>query len=155
MYRAGGAGRQRGPREGAGRLSRDPVLRIETGEGHALRWVDRWLLGWLEGRAQEPAAVLEALEQGAPSDSLSGLSASDRALLRLAHEVSPVAQLRLQACFQAHVDGAVSKTVHLSEEVQVGEIVSLIHRARELGCKGVAFWRHVAGGPTPCVRCAL
>lgn len=57
------------------------------------------------------------------------------------HEVPAEAQIAIQACFQAHVDGAVSKTVHLPPEVSVARVAELIHRARSLGCKGVAFWR--------------
>jgi len=132
----------------------DPVVRVETTGGDSRRWVDRWLLDWLEGHAASPEVVVDALESGVPAESLKGLTAPEQALLRRAHEIPPEAQIALQARFQAHVDGGVSKTVHLAEEVSADEIVGLIHRARALGCKGLAFWRGVGPPPAPCVRCA-
>jgi hypothetical protein len=50
--------------------------------------------------------------------------------------------------------GGVSKTVHLPPDVSVERIVELIQRARELGCKGVAFWRSEGLAPARCNRCA-
>jgi ribonucleoside-diphosphate reductase alpha chain len=69
--------------------------------------------------------------------------------------VSAEAQLALQAHFQAHVDGGVSKTVHLPHDVSVERIGELIQHARALGCKGVAFWRSASLAPARCIRCAL
>lgn len=119
----------------------DPVVRVRTSGGGAHRWIDPWLLAWLETRTRAAAAVIDALEAGRPSGSLPGLDETDCALLRRAHEVPAEGQLALQARFQAHVDGGVSKTIHLPTETSVGRIVELIQRARDLGCKGVAFWR--------------
>jgi ribonucleoside-diphosphate reductase alpha chain len=132
----------------------DPVVRVTTSDGGAHRWVDRWLLDWLETRARDPEAALEALEAGGASGSLPGLDAAERDLLRRAQEVPPEAQLALQARFQAHVDGGVSKTVHLPVQASSARIVELIHRARGLGCKGVAFWRAGAAPEAACVHCA-
>ena len=132
----------------------DPVVPVESAGG-IYRWIDRWLLDWLERRADEPAAALEALAAGVPSASLVALRESDRALLRRAYEVPAEAQLAVQARFQAHVDGAVAKTVHLPPDVSAERVVLLIQRARTLGCKGVAFWRGAGLAPARCVRCAL
>jgi ribonucleoside-diphosphate reductase alpha chain len=132
----------------------DPVLRVETAEGGAHRFCDAWLLDWLEARAADPGPWLDALEAGLPSDALAGLGPAERELLRRGHEVPAEAQLALQARFQAHVDGAVSKTVQLAPDVSDQEIVALIQRARTLGCKGVAFWRSTGSAPARCVRCA-
>jgi ribonucleoside-diphosphate reductase alpha chain len=131
----------------------EPVVRVETARGDSHRWIDRWLLDWLEAHDDPTAAVVDALAEGAPSASLVALPDHERALLRRAHEVSPDAQLALQARVQAHVDGAVSKTVHLSADVASEEIIGLIQRARGLGCKGVAFWRSTDLAPTRCIRC--
>jgi ribonucleoside-diphosphate reductase alpha chain len=132
-----------------------PVVCIRTSSGDALRWVDRWLLDWLETRASSPAAVVDALAAGLEAASLPGLAAADWPLLRRAHEVPPEAQLSLQARFQAHVDGSVSKTIHLPPDASAGDIIGLIHRAHELGCKGVAFWRATAAASPPSVTCTL
>jgi len=118
-----------------------PVVRVraETGE---LRWseveVERLLA---ERGAPEP--VLEALAAGVPAAELPGLDAAARALLRRGHEIDAEAQLALQAVFQRHVDGAISKTLHLPAATDVERIEALVFRAREQGCKGAAFF---AGG---------
>ncbi|MEN8159882.1 MAG: ribonucleotide reductase N-terminal alpha domain-containing protein [Myxococcota bacterium] len=129
-----------------------PVVRVRPPGGDEVRWIDRWLLDWLETGGTASAAVVDALEAGLPSDALPGLGPAERALLRRADEVPPEQQLALQACFQAHVDGAVSKTVHLPAETSAGHVVALIHRAHALGCKGAAFWRATTA-PAPCVSC--
>lgn len=130
----------------------DPVVRVET-PGRTWRWVDRWLLDWLDARSDDPRAVVEALGAGQPSAGLPGLGDADRALLRRAHEVPADDQIALQACFQAQVDGGVSKTIHLPHDVSTDAIIELIHRAREQGCKGLALWR-ASDAPAPaCIRC--
>jgi len=132
----------------------DPVVSVETADGATHRWVDRTLLGWLETRAPAPDAVLDALAAGSASEQLPGLGPMQRCLLLRAHEVPAEQQLQLQARFQAHVDGGVSKTVHLGPDATAEQIVSLIQRGRALGCKGVAFWRRTGATPAACVRCA-
>lgn len=133
----------------------DPVVPVETGGGASHRWIDRWLLDWLESHDCASAGVVDALAEGAPSVSLAALSEHARALLLRAHEVPAEAQLALQSRFQAHVDGGVSKTIHLPPDVSVERIVELIQRARALGCKGVAFWRSEGLAPARCIRCGL
>lgn len=130
----------------------DPVVSLERG-GASHRWVDRWLLDWLEARGHALASVIEALSEGAPSASLDTLPERERALLQRAHEVAPGAQLAMQARFQVHVDGGVSKTIHLPPDVSVEGIVELILRAHALGCKGVALWRGAGLAPARCIRC--
>jgi ribonucleoside-diphosphate reductase alpha chain len=147
----------------------DPVVPLETARGDSHRWSDRWLLDWLEvhdythdyahddaradARDSVLASVVEALAKGVPSASLAALPERARALLRRAYEVPADAQLALQARFQKHVDGGVSKTVHLPPDVGAERIGELIQRARALGCKGVAFWRSAGLAPARCIRC--
>ena len=52
----------------------------------------------------------------------------------------------VQAAFQTHIDGAVSKTVHLDEDVTQTRIAELVKLAHEAGCKGVAFYRQAHRG---------
>jgi ribonucleotide reductase alpha subunit len=127
-----------------------PILAVWT-RAATLRWVDPWLEAWLVERTSDPRAVLSALESEIASSELPELGASDRELLRRAWEVSPEEQVDLQGTFQGQVDGAVSKTVHLREDVSPERIVELIRRARDRGCKGVAFYRRGAGSLPPAV----
>ncbi len=52
---------------------------------------------------------------------------------------------------QLHVDGAVSKAVQLTQEAlpSAAQLVDWIHRARDLGCKGVAIYCRPANFTAP------
>jgi ribonucleoside-diphosphate reductase alpha chain len=128
-----------------------PILEVRT-PASPLRWIDPWLEAWLVDRTSDPGAVLSALESEVASPELPELDAGDRALLRRAWEVSPEEQIDLQGRFQEHVDGAVSKTVHLGADVSAERIVELIRRARDRGCKGVACYRRDAASRPPAVE---
>jgi ribonucleoside-diphosphate reductase alpha chain len=128
----------------------DPVRSIALAGG-SVRFVDRWLRAWLERRAADPEAVLDALGAGVPSEELPGLSDTDRRLLRRGGEVDARAQIGVQAEVQRSVDGAVSKTVHLAKEARADDVRALVLLARRAGCKGIALYR---GGPG-CAPCAL
>jgi ribonucleoside-diphosphate reductase alpha chain len=130
----------------------EPVVRVRQGE-RELRAVDRTLLRWLAERTQDPRAVVDALGAGVPAAGLPGLDPADRRLLRRAPELAPDAQIALQAAFQRHVDGAVSKTVHVPADAGAADVVAWIALARRRGCKGVAFYRARGPGAAPCVRC--
>jgi ribonucleoside-diphosphate reductase alpha chain len=114
-----------------------PQVRLEGGA----EWRDRWLAGWLEARGAAAPELWDALARETPTPELSGLAPADRALLRRAWEIDPAAQIRVQAALQEHVDGAVSKTVHLPEPTSPGQIRELVRLAHRLGCKGAAFFR--------------
>jgi ribonucleotide reductase alpha subunit len=127
-----------------------PILKVRTPDS-TLRWIDPWLEAWLVDRTPDPRSVLSALESEVASPELPELDADDRALLRRAWEVSPEEQIDLRGRFQEHVDGAVSKTVHLGGDVPAERIVELIRRERDRGCKGVAFYCHDSGSSPPAV----
>ncbi|HXV36858.1 MAG TPA: ribonucleotide reductase N-terminal alpha domain-containing protein, partial [Myxococcota bacterium] len=115
------------------------ALRTEHGD---LEWTDTPLLDWLAQRTADLKAALDALAAGTPYRALPGLSDGDRALLRRAVEIAPEDQLAMQAALQRHVDGAVSKTVQLdpARAAAPDALVGWIQLARELGCKGAAFY---------------
>jgi ribonucleoside-diphosphate reductase alpha chain len=115
-----------------------PVVQVR-GAGAELRWCDLEVERFLARRGAAEAG-LAALAAGAPAAELPGLDAAGRALLRRGHEVDAEAQLEVQARFQRHLDGAISKTVHLGAEASAEQIEALVLRARELGCKGAAFY---------------
>jgi ribonucleoside-diphosphate reductase alpha chain len=117
----------------------EPAVRM--GAGGSLAWRDRWLAAWLDERQRSSPALWDAFERGVPSAELPGLDAAERELVRRAWEVDPAAQVRLQAALQAHVDGAVSKTVHLPQQTEPAQIRELLVLAHSLGCKGVSFYR--------------
>jgi ribonucleoside-diphosphate reductase alpha chain len=118
-----------------------PRIALTTEQGE-LAWTDGPLLDWLARRTSDPKPVLDGLSTGRPHHELPGLSAGDRVLLRRAWEIPAEEQLAMQAVAQRRVDGAVSKTVHLdsANSPTPTALVGWIQRARDLGCKGVAFY---------------
>jgi ribonucleotide reductase alpha subunit len=106
--------------------------------------VEETLLDWLDRRTTDAKAVLDGLSAGLAHRELPALSQGDQSLLRRAWEIAPEDQLAMQATTQRYVDGAVSKTVHLDPETRPtsAAIAAWIHRARDLGCKGAAFFCH-------------
>jgi ribonucleoside-diphosphate reductase alpha chain len=129
-----------------------PATRVRASDGE-WRCVPESLLRWIERSGVAPEPLLDALEAEAPLDALPGLDESARALLRRAVEIAPERQLAMQACFQRHVDGAVSKTVQLAPEATAEQVAAWIPLARALGCKGVAFYRGARPAPPACVEC--
>jgi ribonucleoside-diphosphate reductase alpha chain len=117
-----------------------PVVQIETPDAR-MRWTDEWLHAWLTGRTEHPARVLDALEAGVPAARLPGLAPRERALLRTGAELDVRAQIALQAAAQAHVDGAVAKTVQLPPRCSQASVLAAIRLARRSGCKGIALYR--------------
>ena len=59
-------------------------------------------------------------------------------------EVSPEAQLAMQAALQRHVDNSISKTVSVPADYAFERFSDLYHRAYELGLKGCTTYRPAA-----------
>ncbi len=60
----------------------------------------------------------------------------------IALEIPPMAHLRMQAVFQAHVDAAVSKTVNLAPDAPVETVREVFSAARDFRLKGVTIYRY-------------
>lgn len=55
--------------------------------------------------------------------------------------VAPEAHIRMQAALQAHVDNAVSKTINVPMEFDLGEFCSIYEKAYDMGLKGCTVFR--------------
>lgn len=64
-----------------------------------------------------------------------------RELFVTALDISPEAQVRMQAVFQEVVDNAVSKTINLTSSVTEYEISEIFHLAHKMRCKGITVYR--------------
>ena len=62
-------------------------------------------------------------------------------VFRTAHQINPEWHVKMQAAFQKHVDNAVSKTINMSNDSDVGEIDKAYRQAWAEGCKGVTVYR--------------
>ncbi len=72
-----------------------------------------------------------------------GRGATDKVdeLFRTAHQVAPMAHLRIQRVFQNHVDNAVSKTINLPASATPDTILEIYQEAHRIGLKGTTIFR--------------
>ncbi|OPX23922.1 MAG: ribonucleoside-diphosphate reductase, adenosylcobalamin-dependent [Planctomycetales bacterium 4484_123] len=93
------------------------------------------------------------------------LPAELRGVFITAHEVPPARHVQMQAAFQEHIDGAISKTVNLPADATAADVDAVFRQAYDSGCKGVTVYRHgcrpaqpmdwdtAAASPVLCPRC--
>ncbi len=93
---------------------------------------------------------VDAVEEGAKRllqegefEGAQSLSVPDEILelFPTARELPMGAHVRVQAAFQAHVDGAVSKTINVAHDAARGDVADAYRRAIDLGCVGVTVYR--------------
>ncbi|MFC7201416.1 adenosylcobalamin-dependent ribonucleoside-diphosphate reductase [Halospeciosus flavus] len=107
---------------------------------------DDYFLRVLEANDVDVEAVrneaLSLLESGA-YDGPSSLPIPDELadLFPRARDVDMADHVRVQAAFQEHVDGAVSKTVNVAHDADRERIADAYHLAADLACKGVTVYR--------------
>jgi len=61
---------------------------------------------------------------------------------KTALEIDPEAHIQMQAAFQKYTDNAVSKTVNLSNGVELHDVSEVFWQAYKSGCKGVTVYRN-------------
>lgn len=110
-------------------------------EGRKLREVNRPLRRHAEGRGLWSEEVADRLAGGTPLAELPGFDERDAARFVTAHDVSPEWHVRMQAAFQEHMDGAISKTINLPHGACVEDVGRVYELAHALGCKGITVYR--------------
>jgi len=88
--------------------------------------------------SEELAARLAA---GTPLAEIPGVKEQTRRVFVTAHEIAPLWHVRMQAAFQEHIDGAISKTINLPNGASVDDVEEVYRSAWELKCKGVTVYR--------------
>lgn len=84
---------------------------------------------------------------------LRGEQAEPPDALLAASRIDPLAQLRMQAALQEHVDNAISKTIHVDAETGMDAFRHLYTEAHRLGLKGCTVYRPNAITGTTLCRC--
>jgi ribonucleoside-diphosphate reductase alpha chain len=109
--------------------------------GRVLPEVSALFARTMEARGLEWRSLVPEL---AKSGSVRGLPVPDDLahLLRGALDLDPLDHIEMQAIFQREVDNAVSKTVNLPADVEVGTVERVYLAAHRMGLKGVTVFRY-------------
>jgi ribonucleoside-diphosphate reductase alpha chain len=86
----------------------------------------------------------ELMAEVAVKGSIRGIRAIPRDVKRLfvtSMDIAPKDHVAMQACFQRHVDNAVSKTVNLPQTATVDHVRRIFLLAYRLRCKGITVYR--------------
>ena len=92
------------------------------------------------------------LAEGTPLSELPGVDDQTRRVFVTAHEIPPERHVRMQAVFQAAIDGAISKTINLPADATPGDVDEVYRLAWELRCKGVTVYRDGCRSGQPMAR---
>jgi ribonucleoside-diphosphate reductase alpha chain len=93
-------------------------------------------------RAFHSAELMEEVARTGSAAKVANVPDDVRRAFVTATELAPEWHLRMQAAFQRHVDGAVSKTVNLPNEATIDDVASIYGEAWRLGVKGITVYRY-------------
>lgn len=85
----------------------------------------------------------DVMERVAESGSaqVDGVPDRIKRVYKTAHEIDPIAHVRMQAVWQKYTDNAISKTINLPSDVDVEGVRQAYMNAWETGCKGITVYR--------------
>ncbi len=110
--------------------------------GRVLAEVSALFARTMEARGLEWRSLVPELAKSGSVRGLPGVPDDLAHLLRGALDLDPLDHLEMQAVFQREVDNAVSKTVNLPEDVDVGTVERVYLAAHGMGLKGVTIFRY-------------
>ncbi len=98
----------------------------------------------LRDSVKDDAEVQRVIDHAASNGTIQGcesLPPHVREVFRTARDIAPEWHVRMQAAWQEHTDAAVSKTINLPSDCDVGTVEAAYLLAHELKCKGITVYR--------------
>jgi ribonucleoside-diphosphate reductase alpha chain len=106
----------------------------------------------LRERFTDETEIQRIIEHAANHGSIQGLASLPepvKTVFRTARDVGPEWHVRMQAAWQFHTDGAVSKTVNLPADASYSDAEAALLLAYEMKCKGITVYRDGARPQQP------
>lgn len=92
-------------------------------------------------KENEKYKILEEVKRTGKCSHINNIPADSAAIFKTSQEIDPTAHVNIQAAFQSHTDNAVSKTINMSSDSTVNDIILSIRRAYTQKCKGITIYR--------------
>jgi ribonucleoside-diphosphate reductase alpha chain len=85
--------------------------------------------------------LMDAIARSGSIRHVDGIPEDVKQIYVTAHDITPEWHVRMQAAFQKYTDNAVSKTVNLSKDSTIEDVLKVYNLSYELRCKGVTIYR--------------
>ncbi len=109
--------------------------------GQRMLEVDRVFREAMQRRGLWSDQLAQRLAEGRPLQELADVPAEIRRVFLTAHDVPPARHVQMQATFQRHIDGAISKTINLPRNATLQQVTDVYFQAYRSGCKGITVYR--------------
>lgn len=115
-------------------------------DGTKLYYSDEVFEHVLKVRGMYTTELMQKVIDGGSIQDIGEIPAEIKDVFVVAHDISAMAHVKMQAAFQKHTDLAVSKTINLPAEATVDDVEKSYMLAWKLKCKGVTIYRDGSRG---------